>query len=186
MLDLLLLIALPYTAIAVLVGGSVWRYRWARYSYSTLSSQVLEGRQLRWGSLLWHVAILVLFAGHLIVFLAPGVWSSLVAHPVFLLVVESIGVSAAVLAIAGLLVLIARRLFSSKLQRVTSTVDLAVLGLLLAQIGIGLAVALTHRWGSRWAAGTLAPYLWGVLTLQPDSPRRIQETVAEAIDKLIA
>ena len=168
MFDLLLLIALPYTAIAVLVGGSVWRYRSARYSYSTLSSQVLEGRQLRWGSLLWHVAILVLFAGHLIVFLAPGVWSSLVAHPVFLLVVESIGVSAAVLAIAGLLVLIARRLFSSKLQRVTSTVDLAVLGLLLAQIGIGLAVALTHRWGSRWAAGTLAPYLWGVLTLQPD------------------
>jgi nitrate reductase gamma subunit len=168
MLDLLLLIALPYVAIAVLVGGSIWRYRTARYSYSALSSQVLESRQLRWGSLLWHLAILVLFAGHLVVFLAPDLWSSLVAHPAFLLTVESIGVAASLLAIAGLMALIARRVFSSKLQRVTSVVDLAVLGLLLGQIAVGLGVALTHRWGSRWAGGTLAPYLWGVLTLRPD------------------
>ncbi|HVZ24006.1 MAG TPA: respiratory nitrate reductase subunit gamma, partial [Vicinamibacterales bacterium] len=168
MLDPLLLIALPYTAIAVLIAGSVWRYRTARYSYSALSSQVLESQQLRWGSVPWHLAILVLFAGHLVAFLVPGLWSSLVAHPAFLLVVESIGVAAALLAIAGLVTLVARRLLSSRLQRVTSVMDLAVLGLLLAQVAVGLGVALTHRWGSRWATGTLSPYMWGVLTLRPD------------------
>lgn len=168
MRDLLLFVALPYAAIVVLVAGSIWRYRSERYSYSALSSQMLESRQLRRGSLTWHLAILVLFVGHLAAFAAPGVWSSLVSHPASLLVVESIGVAAALVAIGGLVTLIGRRLLSSKLQRVTSVMDLAVLGLLLAQVAVGLGVALTHRWGSRWVTGTLTPYMWGLLTLRPD------------------
>ncbi|MEP7118863.1 MAG: respiratory nitrate reductase subunit gamma [Acidobacteriota bacterium] len=168
MRDLLLLVALPYVALFGLVLGSIWRFRVSRFSYSALSSQVLESRHLRWGSVPWHLAILVLFLGHLIPFVMPGIWSSLVAHREFLLAVESLGVAAALVAMAGLLMLAARRLLFSRLQRVTSVLDLTVLGLLLAQIALGLSVALTHRWGSRWAPGTLTPYLWGLLTFRPD------------------
>lgn len=168
MRDLLLFVALPYTALFVLVVGSIWRFRTSRFSYSALSSQVLESRRLLWGSVPWHVAILVLFVGHLLPFLFPRVWMALVAHRSILLVVETVGVAAAVLAMLGLLALVARRLLSARLQRVTSVMDLTVAGLLVAQVGVGLAVALTHRWGSRWAPGTLAPYLWGLLTFRPD------------------
>jgi nitrate reductase gamma subunit len=168
MRDLLLFVALPYTSLVLLVVGSVWRFRADPFSYSALSSQVLESRRLVWGSVPWHLAILVIFFGHLLPIVFPGLWLALVAHRPVLLTVETIGVAAAVLALAGLLVLVARRLLSPRLQRVTSVMDLTVAGLLFAQVAVGLGVALTHRWGSRWAAGTLAPYLLGLLTFRPD------------------
>jgi Rieske Fe-S protein len=72
------------------------------------------------------------------------------------------------LAAAGLAVLLARRVTAGRLQPVSTVLDLAVVGLLLAQVVVGLGVALGHRWGAAWAPGTTTPYLWSLLTLRPD------------------
>lgn len=168
MLDAFLFQGLPFLALASLIVGSVWRFRSNSFSYSALSSQFLERRRLLWGSLPWHLGLLVLFLGHLLPFLAPGIWSAVVANTTALFVVETIGVAAAVLALAGLIVLAARRVFTASLQRVTTVMDLVILGLLLVQVILGLGVATAHRWGAQWAPGTLTPYLWSVLTLQPN------------------
>ena len=160
---------LPYLALVLLVGGSIWRFRRNRFGYSALSSQFLERKKLLWGSTPWHIGLLVIFLGHLAPFVAPGLWQSLVANRAFLLTVETIGVAAGVIAFAGLAVLAARRVFSARLQKVTSVLDLVLIGLLMAQVAVGLDVALRHRWGAQWSAGTLAPWLWGVLTLRPDA-----------------
>ena len=45
-----LLVAVPYAAVAVAVGGGIVRYRRDRFSWSTQSSQFLENRTLFWGS----------------------------------------------------------------------------------------------------------------------------------------
>lgn len=166
--DLLLFVGLPYVALAVLVVGSIVRYRRDRFSYSALSSQLLESRRLLWGSVPFHLGILVLFGGHLVPFVAPGLWRELTSREPLLYAVEAVGVAAAVLAAVGLAVLIARRVTAGRLQAVTSVLDLVVVGLLLAQVAVGLGVALGHRWGAAWAPATTTPYLWSLLTLRPD------------------
>ncbi|HOR26920.1 MAG TPA: respiratory nitrate reductase subunit gamma [Candidatus Sumerlaeota bacterium] len=169
MLDAFLFLGLPYLALVSLVAGSIWRYRRNRFSYSALSSQFLERKQLRWGSLPWHVGLLVVFIGHLVPFVAPGLWQSLVANRGFLLAVETAGVAAALLALGGLTVLAVRRVFSGPLQRITTTMDLIIVGLLIVQVILGLGVALHHRWGAQWSGRTLGPYLWSVVTLRPEA-----------------
>jgi nitrate reductase gamma subunit len=168
MLDAVLFVALPYTALFSLVVGSVLRYRSNPFSYSALSSQFLESRTLWWSSVAWHLGITLILLGHLAALLAPGLWRSLTASPAFLAAVESAGVAAALLAIGGLAALLLRRITSARLQLVTSTMDLVVLALLLQQVVFGLGVALSHRWGAAWSTVTTTPYLWGILTLRPD------------------
>jgi len=168
MMQNFLLLGLPYLALIVCVVGSIQRYRLRRFTYSALSSQFLEDRQLAWGSIPWHVGILTLLLGHVFALGLPGLWASLTANTAFLYSVEVIGVAASVLAIVGLVLLAVRRLTTGRVQAVTTVIDLALLGLLLVQIVLGLTVAMQYPWGASWSTGTVAPYLWSVLTLRPD------------------
>lgn len=168
MLELFLFAGLPYLSLFLLIFGSIYRYRSNRFSYSALSSQFLEDCRLRWGSLPWHAGILVILAGHLIPFFFPRLWARATVSLPFLLAVETVGMAAALLSLVGLVILLYRRMSSSKLQPVTSVMDLAVLCLLLIQIALGLGIALFHRWGAAWSAGTTTPYLWSLLQFQPD------------------
>ncbi len=168
MLDTFLFVGLPYLSLTVLVVGTVYRFRFQKLGVSSTSSQFLEGQKLGYGSAPWHFGILVVFAGHLIAFLSPGLWNSLTASRVFLLTVETVGLAAAVLCVAGLVVLLARRLTSGWLQAVTKGADFLVLTLLLGQVLLGITVAVGHRWGAAWSAGTTTPYLWSLVTLRPE------------------
>lgn len=167
MLEQFLFIGLPYIAFAIMVGGSIYRYRVQRFTYSSMSSQFLESNQLRWGSTAWHIGILILLVGHLIPFLAPGIWQALTSVPVFLITVEFIGIVAAFMALIGMILLFYRRISSSKISAVTSTADLLLLALLIAQVLVGISVATGARWGAVWSTNTTTPYLWSLLTLQP-------------------
>jgi nitrate reductase gamma subunit len=166
-LDAFLLVVLPYLAIAVLAVGSALRFRSARFTVSAMSSQVLENRRLLWGSVPFHAGILLIVAGHLVPLAAPSLWRSVVARPAVLLAVEAAGVAAALLTAVGLALLIARRLGSARLRAVTTPMDLAVAALLAVQVVLGLAVALTERWGAAWSTVTLAPYLASLVRMSP-------------------
>lgn len=168
MIQSFLLVGLPYAAVLVCVLGSIWRFRSRRFSYSALSSQFLEDRQILWGSGPWHVGIFVVLLGHAVAFLVPGAWASLVSNRVVLIGVEVAGMGAAILAILGLAILTLRRLTNGRVQAVTTSVDLAVLGILLVQVVLGLLTAVLHRWGASWSTGTAAPYLWSLATLRPE------------------
>ncbi len=168
MTDTFLLVGLPYVAIGVMLVGTLYRFRRREYGVSALSSQMLEDRALVFGTIPWHLGIVTLLVGHLVPFLMPGVWRALVSHRVFLLSVEAVGLSAAMLAALGLGVLMVRRALASRLQSVTSVMDQVILALLLAQVVLGMLVATNFRWGSSWASGTLWPYVWGLLTLRPN------------------
>jgi len=168
MLDIFLFAGMPYAAILICVIGVVYRYRHDEYHVSSLSSQFLEGKKLLWGSAPWHIGIIVIFLGHLVALVIPGLWHTLMAVPLLLIAVEIVGIAVAVLCVVGLIALIFRRITSTNIQSVTTTGDLVVLGLLLFQIVLGLATAVMYRWGSSWSTGTLTPYIWGLLTFRPN------------------
>lgn len=169
MIDSLLFVVLPYLALFIGIFGSIYRIRKAPLTYSSLSSQFIESKGLKWGSLPWHIGITLILLAHLVAFLFPGFWQMLVSQQKILLAIESIGLGLSFLCLIGLLVLTSRRLTSAKLQAVTSTMDLVVISLLLLQVGLGAAIAVHHKWGSAWCSGTTTPYIWSIVTFQPDT-----------------
>lgn len=168
MLSSFVFVGLPYIALFSLVVVSIARYRWSRFSYSALSSQFLENKQLLWGSVPWHIGIFVVLIGHLVPLLLPGVWQSVTSRMEVVIAIEALGMVAAMMALVGLCVLLVRRLLSRQVQSVTTPVDLVILGLFIAQVLIGIQTAASHRWGSMWSVGTTTPYLWSLFTFQPD------------------
>lgn len=45
--DILLWGVLPYVALVILIGGTIWRYRTDQFGWTTRSSQVYESKLLR-------------------------------------------------------------------------------------------------------------------------------------------
>ncbi len=171
MLNTLLFGALPYVAIMLFLLVSIERYIRAPFTFSSLSSQFLESKELFWGSVPFHLGILTLFFGHLFGFLFPRQMTLWNQVPVRLFILEASAMTAAILALVGLLGLIARRSTSSRLRVNTTWLDVIVYLVLLFQIATGLWVALGLRWGSAWYAQTVVPYLWSLFRFQPDIQR---------------
>jgi len=162
------LIGLPYAALIIFLVGTIYRYKGTKFSYSSLSSQFLEGRQLFWGTMPLHWGIMFLFLGHLIAFLVPRGLLAFNSHPVRLLIIEVSALMFGLLVLAGLVTLFIRRTTNPRLKVVTTRLDLVVEILLILQVINGLLVALLYRWGSSWFAAVLTPYLHSILTFQPD------------------
>ncbi|NUM88952.1 MAG: respiratory nitrate reductase subunit gamma [Bdellovibrionales bacterium] len=162
-------VVFPYIAFSVFVVGGAYRYKVTAFKYSSLSSQFLESRSLFWGSVPFHIGILGLFFGHLAAFLIPGAILAWNGEPVRLLVLEVSALAFALCALWGIVLLYVRRISDARVLAVSNRMDLLLEMVLLAQILIGITVALNHRWGSSWFASTLSPYLWSLVALRPDA-----------------
>ena len=162
-----LFIALPYVAIVVFLVGAIHRYRATGFKYSSLSSQFLEGRGIYIFAVLFHWGILIVFLGHLIAFLFPGLtlaWHSSAARLITSeIVIFTFGL-AILIGLAGLFI---RRISHPRLRVVTSRMDIVIELLLLAQIVLGLWIALGYRWGYYWFASDMSPYLWSIVKFGP-------------------
>ncbi|MBI4238341.1 MAG: respiratory nitrate reductase subunit gamma [Deltaproteobacteria bacterium] len=162
-----LFIAIPYAAAATFLIGAIHRYRATGFKYSSLSSQFLEGKRLFFGSMLFHWGILAVFAGHLVTWLFPTATLAWNSSPVRLIALEVLAFTFGLSVLAGLVTLLLRRLGHSRVQVVTTRMDLAIELLILLQIVLGCWIALGYRWGSSWFAADLSPYLWSLLTFSP-------------------
>jgi len=167
-IDTLLFAIFPYVAIAVAIIVTCLRYFNNRFSYSSLSSQFLESKQLFWGSVSWHYGILVILAAHLIGFLMPRSLLAWNGVPWRLYVLESTGLAMGFLSLWGILVLIFRRLSQARIRVVTSPMDLILLLALLVQVVAGVWTAIFYRWGSSWYATSAVPYLRSLFLLNPN------------------
>ncbi len=166
-IDSFLFVALPYIAIAVFLVGTIRRYYTAGFGISSLSAQFLEGRVGFWGTVPFHIAILVLFFGHLSIFLFPDLillWNS---SPIRLIFHEGVAFTFGLVAVVALAGLMVRRWTNPRLRMVTSPMDIVIEVLLLTQFVLGCWIALGYRWGSSWFASDLSPYLWSILALSP-------------------
>ncbi|MBI2328480.1 MAG: respiratory nitrate reductase subunit gamma [Chloroflexi bacterium] len=164
MIDLVLFAILPYVALAIAIVGLLWRYRTNQFSYSSVSSQFLENRQLFWGSVPWHYGIILILLGHLTGILFPASVMAFNGVPLRLYILEGTGLALGLLVLVGLVLLLLRRGTNPRVRAVTSSMDLVLLLLLLLSIVTGLGTAIFYRWGSGWYVQTATPYLRSLVT----------------------
>lgn len=169
----------PYLALAVLAVGSVLRFDREQYTWRTGSSQLLRRKQLVLGSVLFHVGILVIFAGHFVGLLTPiVVWEFLgVPHSAKQMLAIVAGGSAGVLCLAGGALLLHRRLFDPRIRANSSFGDTAILVLLMAQLLLGLStipVSLQHSDGGEMLK--FMTWAQGVFTFRPG----VADVIADA------
>ena len=131
----------PYIALAVLAVGSVIRYDREPYSWRAGSSQLLRRKQLIVGSVLFHLGVLMIFAGHVVGLLTPiAVFDALgISHGAKQLLAIVAGGFAGVLGIVGATLLIHRRFFDPRIRAASSFADNMIILLLWAQLALGLA-----------------------------------------------
>ena len=162
----------PYVALAVLALGSILRFDREQYTWRTGSSQLLRRKQLMLGSVLFHLGILAIFAGHFVGLLTPiVVWDFLgVTHSFKQMLAIVAGGVAGVFCLAGGLLLLHRRLFDPRIRATSSFGDIAILVILLLQLCLGLAtipLSLGHRDGSEMIK--FMNWAQGIFTFNPDS-----------------
>ena len=167
LLNNFLFIALPYVAFAVFLVGSIYRYRTNGFKYSSLSSQFLEGGGIYIFAVLFHWGILIVFLGHLLAFLFPGVTLAWHSSATRLIADEIVIFTFGLAALIGFAGLIIRRVSHPRIRVVTTRMDIVIELLLLTQIIFGLWIALGYRWGYYWFASDMSPYLWSILKLSP-------------------
>ena len=154
----------PYIALTVLILGSIIRYDHEPYSWRAGSSQLLRRKQLVWGSVLFHVGVIVIFFGHLIGLLTPiQIFDALgISHGAKQLLAIVAGGIAGVMAIIGATMLVHRRLFDASVRATSSSSDTLIIILLWFQLLLGLAtipISMQHLDGHEmvkfmsWAQG---------------------------------
>jgi nitrate reductase gamma subunit len=169
----------PYVALSVLAIGSVLRFDREPYTWRTGSSQLLRRRQLVTGSVLFHLGVLGIFAGHFVGLLTPvWVWDALgVAHSAKQMLAMVAGGLAGLTALAGGALLLHRRLFDPRIRKTSSFADTAILILLMLQLLLGVStipVSFQHRDGSEMLI--FMAWAQGVFTFRPHVAEIVADT----------
>ena len=152
-IDLLLFGIYPYVCFSVFLLGSLVRFDREQYSWRSGSSQLLRARQLRWGSNLFHVGVLFLFVGHFVGMLTPhALYEPFVTSGAKQMLAMVSGGLAGLFAIAGLTLLIHRRLTDPRIRATSSGMDVAILVVLWVQLALGL---LTIPFSARHLDGSM-------------------------------
>lgn len=168
MADIILYAVFPYAAVLLAIAVGTYRYRSDRFSFTSRSSQFLEGRLLFFGSVSWHYAIVVILLAHILAALFPESWAALLGSPSRLFILEGTGLALGVAATAGIAILLLRRLSDARLAATTEPMDWIVLASLLFQAGSGVYVAWAYRFGAAWYLHTAVPWLWSLARLSPE------------------
>lgn len=169
----------PYVAVTFMIAGSVYRFNKDQYSWRTKSSQLLRRKQLVWGSVLFHVGVLVLFGGHLVGMLTPiGVFDAMgISHGFKQVAAAAVGGIAGVMAFIGCSMLLQRRLSDPRIRATSSSADIAVLALLWLQLVLGL---LSIYWTKdHLDGGEMVKFMaWanGLMMLRPEAASFIADT----------
>jgi len=160
----------PYLCLTVFLLGSLLRFDREQYTWKAGSSQLLRRKQLRWGSNLFHVGILVIFLGHAAGLLTPiWVFDALgIPHGFKQGLAIVVGGIAGIACFAGITMLAHRRLFDPRIRATSSFGDTAILLILWLQLTLGLStifVSLGHMDGHEMVK--FMNWAQGILTLQP-------------------
>jgi nitrate reductase gamma subunit len=156
----------PYIAITVMVIASIARYERDPFTWKSKSSQLLRKRQFIAGSVLFHVGVLMIFAGHLVGLLTPiQIFDMLgVSHGAKQILAVLAGGVAGFMALVGGVLLLHRRLFDPRIRANSTLADTGILVLLMVQLLLGLAtivVSVRHLDGHEmvkfmsWAQGII-------------------------------
>ena len=164
----------PYIALSVFLLGSLIRFDREQYSWKADSSQLLDRRQLRLGSNLFHIGILALFGGHFVGLLTPhAVFESLglsdTAHQSIAIVAGSLF---GLICMIGGVLLWRRRMFNPRIRATSRFMDIFILDWILITLMLGLITipfSINHALqGDAKAMVILASWVQSIASLQPN------------------
>jgi nitrate reductase gamma subunit len=139
-LDTLIFGIYPYICMAIFLIGSWIRFDREQYSWKSDSSQLLRAKQLRIGSIFFHIGVLFLFFGHFVGMLTPHfVYESLISAGNKQLMAMISGGIAGTFGFIGLTILLHRRLTDDRIRATSKTSDILIAVILWLQLLLGLA-----------------------------------------------
>lgn len=172
-MNLLLWGVLPYVMVAVLVAGTIWRYRYDKFGWTTRSSELYESRLLRIGSPLFHFGILVVVIGHFIGLVIPSSWTDAIgmSHDMYHIQALILGGIAGFATLGGVAILVYRRRTTGPVFMATTRNDKLMYLVLVAAIVAGLATTVlgTGVVGDQPDyRETVSPWFRSLFVFQPD------------------
>lgn len=172
-IDIFLWVIIPYISLTLFIVGHIYRYKVDRFSWTAKSSQFLEQKRLRWGSLLFHWGIIFVFFGHVAGILIPKQWFDRIGITDDLYHFGAIvfgGIAGIAVVIGGFLLFL-RRISVKRVQENSSTSDFVSLILL----GIVVLVGFTNTAGYTATGGSfdyrviIGPWAREILTFRPST-----------------
>ncbi|GJH24299.1 respiratory nitrate reductase subunit gamma [Caballeronia sp. EK] len=168
----------PYIAASIFLFGSLVRFEREQYTWKADSTQFVERGNLRLGNILFHIGILGLFFGHLVGLLTPvALWDALgIEHSVKQVVAMVAGGVMGTMCLAGLLILLHRRLASARLSAITKIGDRVLLLWILVTLLLGLStigVSAGHMDGSMMVR--LMTWAQHIVTFRADAARYVAD-----------
>ncbi|HEU5346978.1 MAG TPA: respiratory nitrate reductase subunit gamma, partial [Ktedonobacterales bacterium] len=163
----------PYLCLVVMIVGTIYRYHSDQLHWTSKSSELLEKKLLRIGSMLFHIGIIFVFGGHVAGLLVPmQFYTALGVSPeLYHIVAEVAGGASGLMAFAGITLLLYRRIANTRVRLNSDISDYISDGLLWIVILLGLVVTLGYNtiYGPYEYRETVGPWIRGVLALHPEA-----------------
>ncbi len=165
----LLWMTAPYVALTSFVLGHIWRYRTDQFGWTTRSSQIYESRLLRLGSPLFHFGLLGVFGGHVVGLLIPQSWTSAagISERAYHLMAVTMGSLAGFAVVAGLGILLYRRITVPAVRKATTRNDTLMYVLLVGALVTGMLNTLTNVFARYNYRDTVSPWFRSLFSLHP-------------------
>ena len=168
----LLWLVLPYLALAGFVLGHIWRWRYDQFGWKTFNSPLVENRLLRLGSPLVHLGVFAVIVGHLLGLLVPRSWTAAlgITDAAYRLISVTAGTLAGATMLAGLVLLVARRILHPAVRQTTTVMDVVMYVALgtVVLLGIWATVGVNVLGPGHDYRETVAVWFRGIFLLRPD------------------
>ncbi len=162
----------PYTALTIMIVGSILRFIYQPLRWTSKSSELLEKKWLRYGSLLFHWGILFVFGGHVMGLLIPiEVYQTFhISTETYHFMANLFGGITGLMAFSGVVILLLRRTFDPVVRRHSTISDYVALIALFVIMGLGLfeTVFYNNIIGSYEYRLTINPWIREILVFHPN------------------
>ncbi|MFC7680163.1 respiratory nitrate reductase subunit gamma [Paenibacillus sp. GCM10028914] len=164
-------VVFPYMMLTILIVGLLYRFTFNQVSWTAPSTELLEKKWLRIGSPLFHWGIVFAFIGHLMGVLIPisfyrGIGVS--DHMYHVLAILGGGI-AGLMVLAGLIILLIRRLTVKRLRTQSSTGDYVsvLFVLIVSALGVYMTIIYNTTVIAYEYRTTIGPWFRSLFYFQP-------------------
>ncbi len=189
--SILLWSVLPYLAISAFVLGLVWRYRYDKFSWTTRSSQIYEGKLLSLAGPLFHLGLFAVIGGHVVGLLVPEAFTDYLglSHEAYHLGAITMGGLAGIATVSGIFLLIYRRRTTAMVFAATTKNDKTMYVFLVATLLAGCSATLSsagvigqeHNYRE-----SVSPWVRSILLFQPNGELMQNTPLAFRIHAVVA
>jgi nitrate reductase gamma subunit len=162
----------PYLILIIFLVGLYYRYQTDQFGWTAKSSEILEKKMLRWGSISFHIGIMLVLFGHVGGLLIPKAWLEWIgiSDHFYHTMAISVGGVAGILTLVGCLILLYRRISNPRIRKTSSFGDMLSIIMLTLIVVVGMSATIFNASGRAVFdyRETISPWIRGVLTFTPD------------------